>query len=286
MRHGRRGMTLTEITVAIAITLVMSVMVWETTRNTIEFGHIISLQDEATRGARVAMGRLRRDLQLAFLTKHLTAQESYRTIFVALDDDPDLVYFSTLAHQRIYANSRECDQSEVTIFAEDAPRDRGNGHILYHRESPRIDEEPAEGGKVYPLAYNVRSFDLRYLDSKTNEWRDDWDSRDDIDTANRLPRAVEIGLVLIAPDMENPDRTVDIPHLSRVTLEFADRLTPSMFNPGAAQAAADAQAGANANASPGSVRKPEDDPRYGDGAGRAINRVQRDVARRRAGAKR
>jgi hypothetical protein len=98
----------------------------------------------------------------------------------------------------------------------------------------RIDEEPAEGGRVYPLAYNVKEFNLRYLDPKTNEWLDEWDSRSG-DTANRLPRSVEIALELIAVDPEDPDRTIEVPYLASVNVEYADRLTQSSLSNGGGQ---------------------------------------------------
>lgn len=230
----RRGLTLLEVMAAVGITLMMGIMIWDTMRNSVEFNQALSLQDQTTRSARVALSRLRRELALAFLTEHRQAIESYETVFVAEDNNPDTLFFATGAHHRLYRNSRECDQAEVTLWVDSGPDNRGDGDVLYHRESPRIDEEPAEGGKVYPLAYNVQNFNLRYLDPKTNEWLDEWDSRSG-DTANRLPRTVEIGLELIAIDPKDPDRTVEVPYLTSVNLEYADRLTPSLMSSGGGQ---------------------------------------------------
>ncbi|MEZ4236784.1 MAG: type II secretion system protein GspJ [Myxococcota bacterium] len=91
---------------------------------------------------------------------------------------------------------------------------------------------------VWPIAYNVRSFSLRYLDQATTEWKTEWDTRS-ADTPYRLPRAVEIGLVLIAPDPEDEsgERTVDVPFLSRVVLEYAERI-PNPNDPSNTLAAA------------------------------------------------
>ena len=234
-RNARRGLTLLEVMGAVGITLMMGVMIWDTMSNSVEFNNALSLQDETTRSARVALSRLRRELQIAFLTEHRQAIESYETVFVGEDNNPDTLYFATFAHQRLYRNSRESDQAEVTIWVEDGPDDhRGDGEVLYHRESSRIDEEPAEGGKVYPLAYNVQNFNLRYLDPRTNEWVDEWDSRNG-DTANRLPRTVEIALELVATDPKDPRRTIEIPYLTSVNLEYADRLTQSMMSNGGGQ---------------------------------------------------
>jgi len=168
----------------------------------------------------VALGKLRRDLQLAWLTSHRDAVNTFQTVFVAVDDSPDRLYFASLAHQRLYRDTRECDETEITVWAEPAPG-RGAGYILYHREAPRIDEEPDKGGTVLPLAHDVRSFELRFLDPQKDEWVDEWDTRS-TDTPNRLPRAVQIGLVLIGPDPLDPDRTVDLPFLTTVVLEYAE----------------------------------------------------------------
>jgi hypothetical protein len=63
---------------------------------------------------------------------------------------------------------------------------------------------------------------VRYLDQATDEWRTEWDTRE-ADTFYRLPRAVELGLILITPDPEDPtgERLVDVPFLSRVMIEYA-----------------------------------------------------------------
>lgn len=231
LRRARAGMTILEISVAITVLLVMSLIVYESLSSSIEFNELLSKRDGTTRSARATLSTLRRELQLAYLTPARTALETAETVFVGMDEEPDKLYFATLAHQRLYMDSRECDQSEVTVWAESSPRDVGEGYIIYHRESPRVDHEPGQGGHVYPLAYNVRSFNVRYLDPQTNEWRDEWDSRN-ADTFYRIPRAVEIGLVLIAPDPEDSEETVDVPFLSRFTLVYGQRLMQSFVGLG------------------------------------------------------
>lgn len=222
-RRGRRGLTLVEVMVAIVILLVMSAIVAESLRNSIQFHNLLSDRDGTVRTARVALSRLKRDIQLAYLTPNRTVPDRFQTVFVGLDEEPDKLFFATLNHQRLYINSREADQTEVTVWAE-ASED-GPGYTLFHREAPRIDEEPDEQGVVWPLAYNVRSFRLRYLDQQDQEWKEEWDTRA-ADTPYRLPRAVEIGLVLIAPDPSDPkgESTVDVPFLTTVVLEYAQRL--------------------------------------------------------------
>lgn len=216
-----------EVMICIAILMVMSVATFQVLRNTVEVREILAERDSTTRGARVAMARLRRELQLAYLTPNVQAIGTFYTVFVGLDEDPDKLFFSSLSHERLYRDSRECDETEITVWTEPSPG-KDSGYVLYHREAPRIDEEPDEGGVVYPLAYGVRSFNLRYLDPNTNEWGDEWDSRN-ADFANRLPRAVQIGLVLIGEDPTDRDREIDIPFLTTVVLEYGVPLQRSLF---------------------------------------------------------
>lgn len=221
-RRARRGLTLLEVVIALAIMAIMMAMAGAAISNSIEAKDLLAEKDETTRAARVAMGRLRREVQLAFLTPNTNAVNTYRTVFVGLDDSPDKLFFASQSHQRLYRDSRECDQTEISVWTEPASG-RGRGYVLYHRESARIDHEPDEGGVIFPIAQNVRSFELRYLDNRTNEWRNDWDSRKN-DYLNRLPRAVQIALVLISPDPEDPNRTVDVPFFTTVRMQYAERL--------------------------------------------------------------
>lgn len=228
-RASRRGMSLFEVMIVVVILVVMSTMTWSVLMSTVDARDYLSQRDDVARSSRVAMEKLRRELQHAYLTTNTGALNTYQTVFVGVSDDPDKLIFATLSHQRLYRNTRECDQTEVSVWVEPAP-DRKDGYILYHREAPRIDERPAEGGKVLPLAYNVRSFHVRFLDSLNGEWVAQWDTRS-VDTANRLPRAVQLALVLMAPDPEDPEhKTVDVPFVTTVALQFAAPLVKSAFN--------------------------------------------------------
>jgi len=226
-RRSQRGITLAEVMVATVILLVMSLMIAESLRNSVVFDQELSTRDETIRTARVVMSKLKRDFELAYLTPSRQQNqinvnpEDYQTVFVGFDEEPDKVFFASLNHQRLYLDTRESDQTEITIWCERSRE--GDGYTLYHREAPRIDGIPDEQGTIWPLAYNVRSFSLRYLDQQDNEWKDEWDTRS-ADTPYRLPRAVEIALVLIAPDPEDEDDTVDVPFVTQVALEWAPRL--------------------------------------------------------------
>lgn len=228
-RRSRRGMTLMEVMISVTIVLIMGLIIAESLANAIEYQRILEDRDVTIRQARVTLSKLRREIEQAYLTPSSTALETVQTVFVGQDEEPDSLFFATMAHQRVYRDSRECDQSEITIWAERASEAQGPGYVLFHRESPRVDHEPDLQGGVYPLAYNVRSFNLRYLDPRDGEWKEEWDTRSS-DTLYRLPRAVEVGLVLIAPDPTDEGRSVDVPFVTSIALNYGGRLT-SVGNP-------------------------------------------------------
>lgn len=253
-RRIRAGMTLPEVMVAIVVILVMMGMALQSIDSALKLRDILEQRDETTRAARVALGRLRREFQLAFLTSHRDSIEQYETVFVGRDDDPDSIWMATRSHQRLYRDSRESDQTEITVWAEPARADDARGYVLWHREAPRIDEEPDEGGLVTPLAHNVRSFELRFLDARSDEWKSEWDSRS-TDTPYMLPRAVTIGLVLIGVDPDDPDRTVDLPFLTTIVLEYGQGFGRSLaFSPVSASPPAAAPPRAGAPRTPRSPR--------------------------------
>ncbi|MCB9665917.1 MAG: prepilin-type N-terminal cleavage/methylation domain-containing protein [Alphaproteobacteria bacterium] len=222
----RRGMTIIEVMLALAILIIITMVGWASVDGAIEMNDALARTDETTRTARVALARLRRELQLAYLTPNRAAVATYFTFFVGHNDDPDRVWFTSLSHKRLYLDSREADQAEYTVWVERSPSELEPGDVLYHRESRRIDEEPSEGGRVWPLAYHVQSFELRYLNGRLNEWVDEWDTRAG-ETPYQLPRAVQIGLVLLAPDPDDPDRSVEVPFVTTTLLQYADPVTPT-----------------------------------------------------------
>lgn len=226
--RARAGMTMIEILVAVGLLGVIASFTLSSMAGAIRTRDILAERDSVTQGATVALSRLSREIQLAYMTSNLAAQGSYRTVFVGTQDEPiDNLWFATLAHKRLYRDTRESDQAEVTIWGERDP-DNPDAWVLLHREGPRIDHEPDKDGVILPLAHGVKRMDLRFLDSKTNEWEDEWDSLG-VDQPNRLPRAVEILLVLTAPDPEDDDNLVEYPFTTTVILQYADPLQKSAF---------------------------------------------------------
>lgn len=233
-RGSAPGFTLMEVMLALALLATIGALVTSTLGNTLKARELLVADDAVQKSARVALSRLARELRLAYLTESTTAVNTYRTVFVARDEDPvDTVWFTALSHRRMYRDTRECDQTEITLWGEDDP-EQSNLSVLLHREAPRIDQEPDLDGVILPLAHGVKRFDLRFLDSQTAEWHEEWDTTG-TETPNRLPRAVKLVLVISAPDVEDPDTLVDHTFVTTILLEYADAMTRSVFSRGSGQ---------------------------------------------------
>lgn len=223
---GRGGFTLIELMVALAVLAMISVFTWQTLSGALNARDILAFEDEFDRTARATMGRIRREVSLAFLTQHIQAINSYRTVFVGRDDgETDQIWFATRSHRRTLAGSHESDQTEITLWCEPDPENSGR-YMLLHREAPRIDHLPDKDGAIMPLARNVSRFDLRYLDPTNGEWQDEWDTQG-AETPNRLPRAVQVVLTLLAEDPLDEDDLVERSYITTIPIETASRLQRS-----------------------------------------------------------
>jgi prepilin-type N-terminal cleavage/methylation domain-containing protein len=217
-RRHRRGFTLIEVIVSLVLVVGIAAFTFSSLRSSFAMRDYMEQQDATDRSARVALQKIERELRLAFLTKNTTAVNTYKTVFVGKNnDDLDEMFFATFAHRRMYYGTPEGDQAEITIWTDDGP---DGTKILYHRESGRIDEDSDSGGTILPLASGVVKFDLDFLNSQTGDWAEEWDSTGN--EQQKLPRAVQILLVLQGPDPDDDERKVDHTYLTTVMLDMAD----------------------------------------------------------------
>lgn len=200
---GRGGFTLLEAIVAIGILAGITGSLFLIFRNSALIQEAARHQGDMTAMGRIAMVRMEREISLAFLSSEKKNRaggtgdnydDTFETMFFGEDSDPfDTLNFTSRSHRKLYRDSKECSLTEVGYYEE---IDRESHHFkLMHREEERIDGEPTEGGDVMVLAKGVKEFNLRYFDDTKNEWLDEWDTAG-MDQLNRLPRSVEVTLVI------------------------------------------------------------------------------------------
>jgi len=250
-------MTLMEIMVSLAILSMIGAMSWTALGQTFLARDALETQDGVRQQARIALERITREISLAYMSGStatsgsLSSPNSFKTVFVGKDEDPiDTLWFSAISHHRIYRDSRECDQTELTYWGEPDPEDR-DSYVLLHREAPRIDHEPDKDGTILPLAYGLKRLDFKYLDPNTNEWEEEWDTTG-IEHPNKLPRAVRVVLVLEGPSASDPEEMEDFAYATTVILEFSGAMKTSAFATGTGNTVtAPARGGGNARSLPG-----------------------------------
>ena len=226
IKRLHRGLTLIEVVISLGILVFIGVMTWQTISGSLMLRDILEYEDSVSRSARVAMDQIKKELRVAFLTSNITAVNTYQTVFVGKDGgDEDQLWFNSMAHRRKYVGSREGDQAEVTLWVEKGNRE--TEQVLFHRESGRVDHEPEKGGVVLPMITHVKTFNLRYLDGTINEWQEEWDSTGP-DQSNRLPRAVEITLVIEKKHPETGEEQ-SFTFLNTVVLETAAPIKRSLL---------------------------------------------------------
>jgi type II secretion system protein J len=103
----------------------------------------------------------------------------------------DSITLTTLTNSR-ELNSKETELWEVGYFFKEKPD--GSGFVMMRREKRELSKDfPAgEGGHEYEITDRIRSLQLRYSQTGSNTWLDEWNSTN----RNGLPKFVEIALTL------------------------------------------------------------------------------------------
>jgi len=193
------GFTLIELLVAIAVLSMISVLIYSAFAGMRLSREGIQRVGDRYREGRLAMARISRELQSAYVSNHVPIDQSIavvKTAFVGSRGTPaDRVDFNSFANVRMDRNSHESDQAEISYYGESDPKKQGTTHLV-RRISSRLDLEPKRGGRVEVLATDIDLFDLEYLDPLTGQWTETWDTTQATGQIGRLPMQVRIILVL------------------------------------------------------------------------------------------
>ena len=120
------GFTLIEVMLALAILTFVTAIMWGTFSQTAADKRALESAQERTHTVRVALMRMTRELEMAYLSgSENTAISERRTFFVgSAHGDVDEMQFSNFAHQRLRAGLAEGDTALISYFGERDPDDR------------------------------------------------------------------------------------------------------------------------------------------------------------------
>jgi general secretion pathway protein J len=174
-------------------------------------------QDERYAAARGALGRMSREITMAFLSDNYDTKR-YRdplTVFIGRDDE---LLFSTMGHVRLYRDAKESDQAFVAYRLDADPGNSGE-KALFRREKMRLDDEPDRGGQADLVADHVTSLRFQYWDAKRRDWVREWTTKG-TEHSKELPSRVRVELEMTLAD----GRTEKFASEARIEMRTA--LTP------------------------------------------------------------
>lgn len=200
MKRWQRGFTLVELLVAIVILSLISLLIYSAFASMKRSREGIERLDDRYREGRLAMARMTRELQSAYISLHApinTALLVQKTAFIGSTGTPaDRLDFNSFSNRRLDRNSHVSDQCELSYFGSQNPELSGVTDLA-RRVSTKLDIDPKKGGRVEVLATDIDLFDLQYLDPMTGNWVDTWDTTQSVTgQPARLPVQVRIVLVL------------------------------------------------------------------------------------------
>lgn len=225
-----RGMTLIEAMVAVTILAIVTTVVYGGFAQTMRNKTRIEEQADRAHVVRVAMERIVRELSMAFVSVHVNPNPQLQSMLTCFrgyrQGRGSRIDFTSFSHRRLYRDSHESDQNELSYFLARHPDEPGQ-MVLARRESRRIDADPDRGGQITILVEDVRGFELEYLDPISMEWVDRWDAAPNGREANRLPAQVRITLEV--PGILDPRRTER--YVTRAVIPITWALNHAVYNP-------------------------------------------------------
>lgn len=222
-----RGFTLIEVLISIAILAAITSLLFGAFSALKKSKDGLTRLQDRQREGRLAMARITRELQGAYLSAHMPINQALmvqKTIFKGERGTPaDRVDFTAFANPRLERDSHVSDQCELSYYGSPNP-DGSSTNDLVRRIDSTIDLEPTKGGKVEVLATDIDLFDLQYLDSQTGQWQENWDTTQATGQIDRLPLQVRIILVLNGGARSSSDR-------SRGTIRLVTKVGLNILQP-------------------------------------------------------
>ena len=132
--------------------------------------------------ARVALGRMQRELAMAYLSKHQHEDKKTKTVFIGKEDR---LMFTYMGHRKIARGGVESDEGVVEYMLEKT----GDSDLpqLVRREKVIIDETPEKEGRREILAADVVKLRFEYWSIDKESWESDWKIEIDRSKPAELP---------------------------------------------------------------------------------------------------
>jgi type II secretory pathway component PulJ len=199
-RDSAGGFTLLEVILAFAILSFITTILWGTFSQTAALKKRTEAVQDRAHAARVALMRMTRELEMAFLSdsENPFATER-RTMFIATSHrDIDEIRFSWFGRQRLRGDIPEADSSVVMYYGEQDPDDRSVMNLM-RRETRRLEAADPQSllGESYVLCPGISRLKFSFYDYKNQkkEWREEWTTVG-ADGLQYLPTHVRIQLTI------------------------------------------------------------------------------------------
>ncbi len=190
------GFTLLEVVIAVGITAMMGALIAAAFQSGYRAKELVESEADHYRALRTGTDRMVREISSAFVSDHYDTrryrdQNDRPTNFIGTRDR---LLFTSMAHQRLYADAKESDQMVVEYYAKSMPGAGGQARLnLMRREDPTLDDRIDRGGTEDVLIENIKRVDFAYWDSDKKDWVDEWDTRR-IERKSILPVRVRISI--------------------------------------------------------------------------------------------
>jgi len=223
---GERGFTLIELLISLALVAFMMMLAWQTTSTAIFTRKNLALEQERDHELRVATSRMVRDLGSAYLSSNEDQSSiERRTLFVGKSEGTvDELRFSTMAHEVLWADANESEQTVVTYQGEADPDDRSKTNLV--RKELRRMPDPLESQGETPaevdlLVRDIERVKFEYYDFRDKTWKERWDSTQADAERGRLPTRVRI---TVEVGIDRGDDHATVKYITQARLAMQEEL--------------------------------------------------------------
>ncbi len=165
----QRGFTLVEVIVAVSLLAMLGIIIATSTASILGAIQDTRSMQDYYHTARVALGRMEREVSMAYLSKHQGEMRTTKTVFIGKSTS---ILFSYIGHRRMMRDAAESDEGFVEYKIERDPK--CGCEALVRREKVIIDETPQKGGQRQVLAEGVKKLTFQYWDMDKEAWTSDW----------------------------------------------------------------------------------------------------------------